>query len=85
MRKFGWAPAAARLARSEYEAFAEVVDPVQVPHVCRDPDDDHVLAAAVEGRAQWVVSGDNDLLSIGSHCGVEIITPAQLLDRLGGG
>ncbi|MBI3454692.1 MAG: putative toxin-antitoxin system toxin component, PIN family [Candidatus Rokubacteria bacterium] len=34
---------------------------------CRDADDDKFLAAAVEGRAQYVVSGDKDLLALKSY------------------
>lgn len=42
----------------------------------RDPEDDKFLAAAIEGRAQYVVTGDKDLLHLKSYRGVRIITPA---------
>jgi len=35
-----------------------------VKDVCRDPEDDAVLSAAVEGRAEVIVTGDDDLLSL---------------------
>ena len=45
----------------------------------RDPEDDKFVAAAVEGRAEYVVSGDNDLLTLKTYKGIRIITPAQFL------
>jgi PIN domain len=45
--------------------------------VCRDPDDDQVLALAIAAKVDLIVSGDNDLLSLGSFEGVPIIAPAQ--------
>jgi putative PIN family toxin of toxin-antitoxin system len=79
VRKFNFSAAAAREVRVELEFMGTLADPVQVPKVCRDPDDDQVLAVAVEGNAGWIVSGDNDLLDLGSYRGVEIVTPAKLL------
>ncbi len=43
-------------------ALSEVVDPPeQVPTISRDPDDDQVIACAVVGSADVIVSGDKDL------------------------
>ncbi|MDH4063000.1 MAG: putative toxin-antitoxin system toxin component, PIN family [Acidobacteriota bacterium] len=49
--------------------------------VCRDPDDDWVLATALAGRAEAVVTGDTDLLTLGSYSGIEIISPRQFVAR----
>ena len=54
----------------------------QLPGASSDPDDDKYLAAAVEGRAAWVVTGDPHLLSIGEHDGVRMISPRAFLDLL---
>ena len=43
------------------------------------------IAAAIEGRAVLVVSGDPDLLRVGEHQGVRIIRPRAFLDLLGSG
>lgn len=48
--------------------------------VAADPDDDKYLAAALEGRAQYVVSGDRHLLDVGAHEGVQVVTPRAFLD-----
>jgi uncharacterized protein len=60
-----------------------VIDPVPLPRqVCRDPDDDAVLALARFALADLIISGDDDLLSLGSFEGIPIVTPAQALERL---
>jgi len=45
--------------------------------VCRDPDDDLVLATAVGGPCRCIVTGDKDLLVVGRFRGIEILRPAQ--------
>ena len=45
--------------------------------MCRDADDDDVLALAIAARVDLIVSGDGDLLSLGSFAGIPIIAPAQ--------
>lgn len=80
--KFGFSKAAAVETRSELEILAEVVEPVDVPKVCRDPDDDQVLAAAQAGAAEVIVTGDRDLLILEWHGDIEILTPAAMAVRL---
>lgn len=48
-----------------------------------DPDDDKYIAAAVEGRAAFVVTGDPDLLSLKEHEGIRVVSPRTFLDVLG--
>ncbi len=60
--------------------LAEVIEPPPLPQpVCRDPDDDQVLALALAAKVDLIVSGDNDLLSLGSLEGIPILAPAQAL------
>ena len=67
------------------EFHSEMVGPVRfVRTVCRDPDDDKFLEAAVAAKADYVVSGDADLLSLRNHQGIQIIRPAQILKLLSG-
>jgi putative PIN family toxin of toxin-antitoxin system len=61
------------------QELSYLVEPTRVPVVTRDPDDDHVLAAAVTGRALCVVTRDRDLLDLGRHQGIEILQPAPAL------
>jgi len=55
----------------------------KISGVSNDPDDDKYIAAAVEGRAALVASGDPDLRHVGEHQGVRIITPRAFLNLLG--
>ena len=55
---------------------------VEIPRLSDDPDDDKYIAAAVEGRATLVVTGDPDLLDLGMHEGVRIVSPRTFLDLL---
>lgn len=50
------------------------------PAVTRDVKDDSVIAAALEGMVDYIVSGDEDLLVLGVYQGVRVVTPAQFRD-----
>lgn len=50
--------------------------------VCRDSDDDKFISCAVEGKCLYIVSGDNDLLSLKTVENVEIITVSEFLKML---
>ena len=58
-----------------------VPDGIEVP-ACRDPLDRPFLELAVSGKADWLVTGDNDLLVLASAFSVPIITPASLREIL---
>ena len=47
--------------------------------VAADPEDDKYIAAALEGSAQFVVSGDAHLLVLGVYEGIRIVTPRAFL------
>lgn len=59
-----------------------VAGDVRIEGISPDPADDMFLAAAVEGLAGFVVSGDTDLLGLKVHEGVRILTPREFLDLL---
>ena len=48
----------------------------------RDPDDDKFLAAAVEAKAAFVVTGARDLLDLKSYRGVRVVRPVQFLSMI---
>lgn len=49
----------------------------------RDPDDNKYLECAVDGRADFVVSGDGDLLSLESFDGIPIVKPRRFVEIVG--
>jgi putative PIN family toxin of toxin-antitoxin system len=58
-------------------ASGVVVAPTRTLTVVSDDDDNRVLEAAIEGAADYIVSGDTDLLDLGSFRGIPILTPAD--------
>lgn len=86
---------AARLAQAgltpqgivdDLRKLAVIATPTAVPRVVpTDPDDDHVLAAALAGQADLIASGDKrDLLPLGSYQGMPIVIAAEALQRITG-
>lgn len=72
-------------ALAEVRQIAEVIDPAPLPRpVCRDPDDDEVLALAVAAQVDVIISGDNDLLVLQQFNGIPILSPTQAEAFFGG-
>jgi predicted nucleic acid-binding protein len=61
--------------------YAGNIDVLQRIRVSRDPKDDKFLEAAVNGRADVIVTGDKDLLDLDPFRGIAIVTPADYLAR----
>lgn len=68
-----------------YAGLVSLVTPAAVPRVvANDPDDDHVIAAALAAQAALIVTGDRKhLLPIASHEGIGIVSAVQALATLG--
>ena len=65
-----------------YRQHADWCEPVKLAEaVCRDPDDDWVLATALAGDAGAIVSGDADLLTLDRYSGIEMLSPRQFVSR----
>ncbi len=55
---------------------AQMVSPAsKVSGVCRDPDDDQILSCALSAGADYLVTGDSDLLNLEEFHGTRILTP----------
>ncbi len=62
---------------------AIIVLPAEVPaDACRDPNDLPVLGTMVAGHVDCLVTGDQDLLSLGQYGGREILSPREFWTRL---
>lgn len=46
-----------------------------VENVCRDPKDNFILATAIKGKCQCIISGDDDLLVLKQYKGIDIVSP----------
>jgi len=69
-----------------YAAMVTLILPAVIaPTITRDPADDQVLAAALAAQADLIVSGDAHLLDLKNFQGIEIITAAAALERIGSG
>lgn len=80
-RKFGLAPDDLPIL-ALYRQHADWYEPAKVADaICRDPDDDWVLATARAGHAEAIVSGDADLLTLKSYAGIEVLSPRQFVAR----
>jgi putative PIN family toxin of toxin-antitoxin system len=60
---------------------AEFVSIIQQVRECRDPKDDMFLEVALNGRADLIITGDNDLLALNPWRGIEVLTPAEYPKR----
>ena len=85
IRRYLREPDEALLWLADLAALADLADDTgRAKGVCRDPGDDAVLSAAIEGRADAIVTGDADLLVLEEHDGVAIVTPRAFLDLFRG-
>jgi putative PIN family toxin of toxin-antitoxin system len=58
------------------EAITQVIEHnLRITDVCRDADDDNIIACAIAAKADYLVTGDSDLLEIRSYQGIKIVTP----------
>ena len=80
--KFGLNPADLPLLKI-YADTATVVksQPLSSP-VCRDKDDDELLATALAGEAEIILSGDKDLLTLREFQGIKILSPRQFAELM---
>ena len=76
-----------RLGRKDLEAIAglfslrgELVETVERVGVCRDPNDDFLIEAAVAGNAAYLVTGDEDLLALKRFRQIRIVRPRAFLE-----
>lgn len=51
-------------------------------NICKDKDDNKFLELAVDGNANYIISGDRHLLEIKEFKGIKILRPSQFLKRI---
>lgn len=80
--KFEFPTSIAASIRSELEALSETVEPMQIDRITREEADDVVLATAVAGEVEVLVTGDKELLGMENYKGIPIQSARDLVDRL---
>lgn len=84
VRKFSWKDEEVLSILKAYTSDGTHVEVTGTVHgVCRDPKDDMIFECAVKSHAEIILSGDNDLLSVKTYRGVQVLTARQYLDRFG--
>jgi putative PIN family toxin of toxin-antitoxin system len=84
-RLVGWSERERMRFLADLMAACLIVEPAPgVRLTLRDPDDLVVIRAAAGGNADYVVTGDGDLLAVGEYAGIAIVTPARFLAMLSG-
>ena len=77
-RYFAWnKDEVAEFLRTIRQAVKVAAPTQRLDVITTDPDDNRVLEAAAAGQADYIVTGDSDLLSLGRYENVQIVTPAR--------
>ena len=84
LRRFNWNEHDIRVRLKTITRSSEIVVPQTIPDIItEDPPDNHILACAVAGKANLIVSHDLDLLRLKTYEGIGIISPIDFLNTLG--
>lgn len=79
--KFGWSKAEVQHALGKLSEVAELVASEKTVDVIKvDASDNRVLECAAEWKADYLVSGDKHLLSVGQFGRTKIVKAAEFLD-----
>lgn len=74
-----------KLILTEIESLCALVYPEQkIINKCRDRDDHIILECALKGNVKYIVTGDEDLLSLKTFQTVKIVNPSDFLDIING-
>jgi putative PIN family toxin of toxin-antitoxin system len=68
---------------ADYRRLCTLVHPQAQPEpLSRDFDDDHVIACAIAASAHAIVTGDDDLLVLGTARGIQMLSPGTAISHL---
>ncbi len=81
--KLKFSPEQSAETLADYLSFIRVVNiPKTLDAVPRDAEDNAVLEAAIEGKAEFIVTGDDDLLSLKNFREIQIVRASEFLAEL---
>ena len=70
------------LLENDYRALVEVVKLAEIESIIvDDPDDDALIACALGGAADYIISGDHHLLDMGEYQGIKMWTVSRFLEE----
>ncbi len=81
--KFKFTPDKIIKVRGEIEKHSKKFIPRQKVRLCRDPKDNQFLELSFAAKADYLVTGDKDLLSLKNFRSTQIVTPKQFLVKIG--
>jgi putative PIN family toxin of toxin-antitoxin system len=88
-RKFARRIAASPLSIDQllarYKRLATTTRPLPIPRIAPDSDDDVAIGTALAANADFIVTGDLALLSVGQYEGVRIVSVSEALKSIAGG
>ncbi len=80
IEKFGYTAELAAEAVTVLRSRMKVVPASKLDSpICRDPDDDNILAAALSAHCDCIITGDKDLLVLKAYEGIDIFSPRHFL------
>ncbi len=82
-RKFSREPEELARAAIFLSSLAELVTPAGRETVFADDADNRILECAVAGRADFIVTGDHEVLALRSWQGIEIVSLRRFIEQLG--
>lgn len=62
-----------------FESYIDIVEVKTKVNICRDPKDNFLLALSKDGKADYLLTGDKDLLELGKFGKTKIVTIAFFL------
>jgi uncharacterized protein len=67
---------------TQVRSLAEIIEPHSLLTTCRDAADNRVLETAIDGRADWIVTGDSDLLDLEAFQAIKIAAVVDFLSAV---
>ncbi len=80
IEKFGYSPELSTEAVDVLRTEMTIANAQKLERpICRDPDDDNIIATAVAGNCDCIITGDEDLLVLKAYEGIDILSPRDFL------
>ena len=67
---------------SVFEPFIDLIDVISIISICRDPKDNFLLALAKDGKADFLLTGDKDLIDLKKIGKTKINTITSFLEEM---